>query len=37
MSATLIEPSWLASYATGQKQGWSQAVMAYADLLLRRR
>ncbi|EIM98675.1 hypothetical protein WQE_22728 [Paraburkholderia hospita] len=31
MSATLIEPSWLASYATGQKQGWSQAVMAYAD------
>lgn len=31
MSANLAQPSWLASYASGEKQGWSQAVMAYAD------
>lgn len=33
MSAALTEPSWLSAYAAGQKQGWAQAVMAYADLL----
>jgi hypothetical protein len=31
MSAPLTEPSWLSAYAAGQKQGWAQAVMAYAD------
>ncbi|MFM0348827.1 hypothetical protein, partial [Paraburkholderia sp. RL17-347-BIC-D] len=31
MSAALTEPSWLSAYAVGQKQGWAQAVMAYAD------
>ncbi|TDN58998.1 hypothetical protein [Paraburkholderia sp. BL10I2N1] len=31
MSPATIEPSWLSSYATGEKLGWAQAVMAYAD------
>jgi hypothetical protein len=31
MAATLTEPSWLSAYATGEKSGWAQAVMAYAD------
>lgn len=24
-------PRWLTPYASGEKQGWAQAVMAYAD------
>jgi hypothetical protein len=29
--ATPIVPSWLSAFATGEKSGWAQAVMAYAD------
>lgn len=28
---TPTEPSWLSAYASGEKFGWAQAVMAYAD------
>lgn len=30
-SAAAAMPRWLTRYASGEKQGWSQAVMAYAE------
>jgi hypothetical protein len=31
MTPTLSTPGWLGSYASGQKLGWAQSVMAYAE------